>query len=249
MNFARLGLHPGRERPMTAVPKPALALLAAGLVLQIVWHGLRPPLQARAEDLPPPPSAAAVRATSLDEGLLASKLLMLWLQAFDNPPGISIAFRDLDYTKVIAWLSLILDLDPRGQYPLLAAARLYGEIPVPDKQRQMFDFVYQEFLKDPDHRWPWLAQAVISAQHRIKDPQLALRYAQALAEHARGPNVPHWAQQMHIFILEDLGEVESAQIVLGGLLDSGTLTDPAELRFLQGRLDELEKRAGAKAGR
>ena len=229
-----------RERPLSAVPKPAVALLAAALALQILWHGLRPAPQARAEDLPAPPSALTVRAASLDEPLVASKLLMLWLQAFDNPPGISIAFRDLDYPRVIAWLGCILELDPRSQYPLLAAARLYGEIPVPDKQKQMFEFVHQEFLKDPNRRWPWLAQAVISAKHRVKDPQLALRYARALADHARGPNVPHWAQQMHIFILEDLGELESAKVLLGGLLESGTLSDPSEIRFLQRRLEELE---------
>jgi hypothetical protein len=245
----KIELNPTRERPLSAVPKPALALLAAGLALQILWHGLRAGPQARAEDLPQPPSVQAIRAASLDEPLVASKLLMLWLQAFDNPPGLSIAFRDLDYAKVIAWLSRILELDPRGQYPLLAAARLYGEIPVPDKQKQMFEFVREEFLKDPDRRWPWLAQAVISAKHRIKDPQLALRYARALAEHARGPNVPHWAQQMHIFILEDMGEAESAKIILGGLLESGAVTDPAEIRFLQSRLEELEKKAGGNSER
>ena len=74
-----------------------------------------------------------------------------------------------------------------------------------------------------------------------------MKYAQALRRFAIGPDVPHWAQQMEIFVLEDMNEVESAKILLGGLLASGTVTDPQEHHFLQGKLDELELRQSAKA--
>jgi hypothetical protein len=49
---------------------------------------------------------------------------------------------------------------------------------------------------------------------------------------------------MEIFILEDMNELEAARIMIGGLLQSGTLTDPAEIRFLKERLDRLEARLG-----
>lgn len=165
---------------------------------------------------------------------------MLWLQAFDNQPGISIPFRELDYGRVIDWLERILRLDERTQYPLLAASRLYAEVPVPNKQRQMLEFVYQQFLLDPNRRWPWMAHAVFIAKHRLKDPRLALKYAKALTNYATGGRVPHWAQQMQIFVLEGMGEVESAKVLLGALIESGTITDPHELRFLKGRLQGLE---------
>ena len=55
---------------------------------------------------------------------------------------------------------------------------------------------------------------------------LALRYAQDITQYARGAS--DWARQMRIFILEDMGEVESAKILLGGLLASGEVTDPAK---------------------
>jgi hypothetical protein len=52
---------------------------------------------------------------------------------------------------------------------------------------------------------------------------------------------------MEIFILEDMNELAAAKIMLGGLLESGTIQDPAELRFLRERLQELEARmAGAR---
>jgi hypothetical protein len=47
---------------------------------------------------------------------------------------------------------------------------------------------------------------------------------------------------MEIFILEDMNELEAAKIMLGGLLLSGRITDPAEAAFLQQRLEELEAR-------
>jgi hypothetical protein len=47
---------------------------------------------------------------------------------------------------------------------------------------------------------------------------------------------------MEIFILEDMNELEAARILIGTLLQSGALQDPAELRFLKQRLEELERR-------
>ena len=132
--------------------------------------------------------------------------MTLYLQAFDNQPGISIPFAQLDYGTVQAWLKRILELDPRTQYPLLMAAQLYAQVPDEVKQRQMLEFVYQEFLVDPERRWPWLAHAAIMAKHRLHDLPLALKYANALAQHATAPSVPHWVAQMHIFLHEDMGE-------------------------------------------
>lgn len=228
------------ERSWHEVPAMALWLLVAGLLLQLGWHAAQPRPQAEASALTAPPSLNVLNAASLGEPVTLARFLTLWLQAFDNQPGISIPFRELDYGRVIHWLERILQLDPRGQYPLLAAARLYGEVPVPDKQRQMLAFVYQQFLLDPNRRWPWLAHAVFVAKHLIKDQPLALKYAEALARDA--PAAPEWARQMRIFVLEDMGELEAAKVLLGGLLDSGQIKDPAEINFLSLRLEELKQR-------
>jgi hypothetical protein len=229
-------------RSLGVVPRPALTLLALGLVAQGLVHLAAPPPQARAEALAAPPGLAALRVMSLGEPMALAKLLMLWLQAYDNQPGISIPFRDLDYDRVEAWLENILALDPNAQYPLLSASRLYGEVPDLAKQRSMLEFVYREFLLDPDRRWPWLAHCVILAKHRQKDLPLALKYARAIRERASAPSVPHWARQMEIFVLEDLNELESAKVILGGLIDSGQIKDPRELRFLAGKLESLDRR-------
>jgi hypothetical protein len=60
------------------------------------------------------------------------------------------------------------------------------------------------------------------------------------------PDVPLWAKQMEVFILEDMNELEAARIMLGGLLESGAIRDPAQARFLAQRLKELEGRSGGR---
>jgi len=228
------------QRRLASVPRLVLVLAPLILAVQVGFGILQPRPQARAEELTAPPSAGVLRALSLGDPIAFAQLLTLWLQAFDNQPGISIRFLDLDYGKVEAWLQRILELDPRGQYPLLMASQLYAEVPDERKQRLMLDLVYREFLLDPNRRWPWLAHATIMAKHRLNDLPLALRYAQALAAHATGPGVPHWATQMQIFLYEDMGEYETARILLGGLLDSGVVQDPHELHLLIDRLNQLK---------
>ena len=136
------------------------------------------------------------------------------------------------------WLATLLDLDPLGQYPLLMASQVYSQVPDQARQRMMFDFVLEQFLRDPNRRWRWLAHATIMAKHRLNDSALALSYADEIAR--RAPAAPHWARQMRIFILEDIGELESARIILGGLLADGEIRDEHELRFLTERLEAME---------
>ena len=231
------------ERPIADVPRHIMGLALLALALQLAVHFATAKPVARAEALSAPPPLAWLNAGSLGEPVSAAKWLMLSLQAYDNQPGVSIPFLQLDYDKVIAWLDRILSLDPRGQYPLLSASRLYGEVPDAKKQRQMLDFVYRKFLEDPDRRWPWLAHAVVIARHRLADLPLARVYAYAIREHATGKDVPHWVTQMDVLLAADLGEIETAKVLLGGLLQSGQITDPHEFHFLRERLDALEKSA------
>ena len=232
------------QRPLSQVSTPVLALLAAGLALQIGLHAALPEPQAKAPDLLPPPSIKVLRLASLGEPIALAKMLTLQLQAFDYQSGSKVAYKDLDYGRVEDWLARILELDPAGQYPLLAASRLYAEVPDEARQRSMLDFVFRQYLLDPNRRWPWLAHATFLAKHRLKDMELALKYAAALHKHTTAKNVPAWVTTMEIFIREDLNELETARLMIGGLLASGRVGDPGELRFLDGRLREIEERLG-----
>jgi len=228
------------ERPLSAVPRSVVVMLAASLLLQIGWQSAQPRPVARAEALEPPPPLPVLRAASFGEQVGLAQMLTLYLQAFDNQPGISIPFMQLDYPRVAQWLDAILDLDPLTQYPLLMASQLYGQVPDEARTRYMFEFVYRRFLEDPNRRSRWLAHTSLASKHRLKDLPLAMKYARAIADNA--PQALAWARQLHIILLEDMGEIESAKILIGGLLDSGQIKDPYELRFLLDRLELLEKK-------
>jgi len=213
-------------------------LLAASLLAQLALAAISPRPVARANDLQPPPAGVTLATMRGFDALPSAHLLTLYLQAYDNQPGISIPFRDLDYSRVRNWLSTILDLDPAGQYPLLMATQLYAQVPDRPRTRMMLEFAYDEFFVDPDRRWPWLAHGAIMSKHRLEDVPLALKFARAISEKAT--LAPAWARQMHIFLLEDMGEYEAAKILLGGLLASGTVTDTHERILLLQALDRIK---------
>lgn len=205
-----------------------------------------PPPQAKAENLGAPPTLAILNIASLAEPIALGKLLMLYVQAFDNQPGVRLPFQSLDYDNLQQWLGRILDLDPIAQYPLLAATLLYAEVPDDAKKRVMLDFIYRRFMEDPNHRWRAMAHAAFIARHRLKDLPLTLKYARAIRQYATDKSIPSWARQMEIFLLEDMNELDSAKILLGGLIASGEITDPHELRFLDERLKQMNATATPK---
>lgn len=228
----------GEERTISKVPRWVLLLLAIAFCAQVTWQALQPRPSARAEALGAPAEPALLRPLALGEPIALAQLLTLYLQAFDNQPGVSVPFLDLDYSRVTAWLGTILELDPVGQYPLLMASQIYAQVPDEAKQRRMCGFVREQFDRDPNRRWRWLAHCAIMVKHRLGDTRLALAYAEAIARDAR--QASGWARQMRIFILEDLGELEAATVLLGGLLASGEVTEPKEIHFLTERLKELK---------
>jgi len=227
------------QRPLKTVPKKILFWLIISFGLQIAWHYQLPPPQADIQPLKPPPPSALLQVLSFGDPIANAKMLMLWLQSFDNQAGQFISYQQLNYDALQQWLEQILLLDPRSQYPLLAATHIYSHVADPQKQRQILEFVYQQFFLDPSHRWPWLAHATVLAKHRLKDLPLALKYAKAIANHA-DENMPLWAPQMQIFILEDMGELEQARLIIGGMLTNGKITDPNEIKFLNDKLRALE---------
>jgi hypothetical protein len=171
---------------------------------------------------------------------------MLYLQAYDLGAGNALPYQRLDYARLVQWLRAIVDTDPRSEYALFVAARVYADVADPAKCRAMLAFIHEAFLEDPNRRWPWLAHAALLAKHRLQDLPLARRYAADIERLATDPGIPLWARQMEIFILEDLNELEAAKIMLGGLLATGRISDPQERRFLQGRLEELERKLASK---
>ena len=189
------------SRPLAGVPGALRAALIISVALQLCWGCFKPEHEAAAQRLPAPPDIRLLRLASIGEAGTTARVLMLWLQAFDDQSGASIPLAELDYGRVIGWLHTLLRLDSRFQYPLLAASRVYTQTPSESGKRQMLQFVQQRFPEHPEWRWPWMVQAVHVARHQLRDPQLALEYAMALRLNLNGVNAPAWASQLELFVL------------------------------------------------
>jgi len=240
MNFWRVSNRQD-ERSVKDVPVFIIITLTLAFFCQIYWSSSSPLATIHIKQLPEPPSKVESQLIGLGDSIAIAKLFMLWLQAFDNQPGVSVPFKSLDYHRVINWLDRILTLDPKGLYPLLAAGRIYGVIADDEKNRLMLEFISEKFSEDPDRRWSAMTHAVYIAKHRLEDYPLALKYAHEIARQVTLEDIPSWVKQMEIYVLEDMGEIESAKILIGGLLESGAITDAHELQFLKDRLNKLER--------
>jgi hypothetical protein len=227
------------ERTAASVPLLISLVLILSLSVQVIWSLQKDEIKVEEKILPDPPRQSTLLLLGLNDPLVISKIAMLWLQAFDNQAGVSVPFQNLDYTTITKWLDLCLQLDPKSQYPLLASSRLYTLVSDEEKIREMINFTYEKFLEDPVGRWQWIAHSIYIAKHRLMDLDTALIYARALRVNTGEGDAPYWARHMEVYITEDLGDIEATKILIGGLLESGAVTDPNEIKFLTNRLKKL----------
>lgn len=221
--------------------RPALALLLIALGAQLAFAGWRPVVPGRAGRIGPPPPPQAVQLAALGDEVALSRVLMLSVLAADSGPDGGTPLRELDYGALRAWLERVADLDRRSAQPLIAASQVYAAVNDPPRARMMLDFVHARFLRDPDRHWPWLAHAAVTARHRLQEPARAASYARELRTHTSPGVLPLWAQELEAWFTADMNELDTARALVGGLIDSGRVTDPRELGLLERRLQELER--------
>jgi len=81
------------ERSLTDVPRAVWFALLGALIVQIAWQTAQPRPVASAVALTAPPPVAVLRVASIGEPVVLAQLTTLYLQAFDNQPGVSIPFQ------------------------------------------------------------------------------------------------------------------------------------------------------------
>ncbi|MBF0263460.1 MAG: hypothetical protein HQL97_16665 [Magnetococcales bacterium] len=226
-------------------PWRLVILLGVAALLQGGWRLQAPRPEPVATPLAPPPSLAVMRLTTLNDPILAALLWGLWLQGFDQQPGLWLPLRAIDPERLVAWLERLLALDPHGDFPLDLALNLHAFVPDPARQRRMLDFIHQAFLVDPTRRWPWLAQAASVARHRLNDNHLAGYYLTMLDSHLEPEKIPFWVDGLHARILEELGEPELARNRLAARLKRGGDT-PSQQRAMRIGMERLRTVTGEK---
>src|SRR5262245_28378810 len=100
-------------RPLGAVPRAIWIALILGLAAQLAWRVTNRPGAPAADELPPAPSARALRLASFGEPQAAARLAMLYLQSFDSGGEHAVPYSRLDYGRLVDWLGAIQETDPR----------------------------------------------------------------------------------------------------------------------------------------
>ncbi|RCS56831.1 hypothetical protein DU000_10850 [Parvibium lacunae] len=221
----------------------------------------------------PPPTRLQWQLQSFNDPLLAGYAAVLWAQTAESGlrsastlphPALQqpVRWHDLDYAVLQQWLALALSQPLQavgslpGRYAMMLATRIYGESGSASQQQTMLDFAATHFSANPAAYWPWLVHAVYVAQHqfgktsmeRATGKGLARQYANQLRHAPAEAKLPHWARQLEVFILEDLGEIETAKVLLGGMLAAGEWMDQRDFLLMSQRLRELENHKPMPAG-
>jgi hypothetical protein len=231
-----------KQRHLNSVPISITLLFICSLLLQINFQLFNLKRDYQFKSLPKVSSQNVLNLQRFGDNVAAAHLWTLWLQSYSSQNGQYTSNNNIDYKDLIDWLNAILAQDANTQYPLFLASYQYILVKHPQKQKQMLEFIHQQFYLDPKQRWRWLAQAAVTAKYRLQDMALALKYAEILNIYAPIiPDMPDWAKEMQIFVLEDMGELAQARLLIGGLLTNGLITDPDEIAFLNEKLQALEQ--------
>lgn len=225
------------ERKLSQAPLFVIIGLLAFLVIQISYHQLvKSATVASYQKLNAPGDVRYYRALSLGSDKLLSYMMMLAVQMHDNQKGQHLSYRNLDYGNLSKWLLMLYRLNPHSDYPAFMATRVYSQITDKQKTRQMIRVVETIFESNPEKYWRRMTEACLLAKHKLKDLQLALELAKKVADISADITLPHWARDMKLVLLDELNQLESAQLLISSMLQSGEIQDPDEVRFLRSRL-------------
>jgi hypothetical protein len=173
---------------------------------------------------------------------LLGYLLAIRLQLHDNQAGRHFSYRRIDYPILIEWLDRITELSQGTEYPMLLASRVYSSTSDRDRLRLILGFIERRFQDDPQLHWRRLAEASVLARHRLDDLELALQFAEQLAEQPQSVIMPQWARDFRFLLLAELNELEAAIAIIQALLQSDAISDPDEEYFLREKLLDFQQK-------
>jgi hypothetical protein len=189
-----------------------------------------------------PFASSTYRVASMESDRLLSYLLAIRLQLHDNQSGKHIRYEQLDYQKLTHWLNQITALNPHSEYPTMLASRVYSQTTDKQNMRLMIDFIQASFTREPQLHWRRMTEATILAKHKLGDLSLALSLAEQLTTQTLNVVMPQWARDMQFILLGELNEFEAGIAIIVAMLESGSLENADERRFLRVKLLEFQQK-------
>ena len=190
------------------------------------------------------PHIAEARIEALGDSQLAFRTLAFSLQNSGDSFGRFTALKNYDFEVVAGWLHLLDKLDAKSNYTPSIASYYYSNTQRKEDNKYIVEYLNSHYDTDPKNKWWWLTQAVSIANFKMKNKELALKYAKKLAQSEA--EIPLWARNMGIFILEQMGEKDQAYNLIREIAENREQYSESELNFMnyfiKERLGFLNKR-------
>ncbi|ETN98296.1 GTPase [Reticulomyxa filosa] len=181
--------------------------------------------------VPEVPTVNQTKIMALGDEQFFFRYLALYIQNSGDTFGRFTSLKNYDYSALLKWFLLLDELDHRSNFVPAIASYYYSNTQKVEDNKYIIEYLEKTYDKDPVNKWWWLGQAVMLAQNKLQDKHLALRLAYKLST-TPNDKLPRWAQQMPVFILEQLGEKEQALAIIKDLADKFDNYSQGEINFM-----------------
>ena len=178
-----------------------------------------------------PPSLAEAKIEALGDTQLAFRTLAFNLQNSGDSFGRFTSLKNYDFKLVAAWLHLLDQLDHRSNFAPSIASYYYSNTQRKADNKYITEYLSAHYDHDPARKWWWMTQAVSIANFKMGDKELALKYSKKLAD--AEVEMPFWAKNMGVFILEKMGEKEQAYRLIKEIMENTDKYSEEDLNFMR----------------
>lgn len=216
-------------------------LLSIAVALQLGYWSQTHDIKPHMEVVPNVPGKQYIDALTFGDKEFYFRVLAFQLQITGDTFGRFTSLRDYDLGKLYRWFTLLDTLDSRSNMMPAMAAYYFSQAREPEQVRHMVNYLYEHSIRDVEHKWWWLIQALYLSMHRLSDMDLALKVAKPLID----PKVPAWAQHMTAVVYEKRGEMDDALRIMETIKDNAEHITDRDLKymvyFVKERLKRLDK--------
>lgn len=167
------------------------------------------PISPQWQILPAAPSPLLSELLAFGDHQYLFRVLALRLQNAGDFGGRIVPVSQYDPVAVVSWLEAIEGLDGISIFPIALANGFFGQSQNATKIEPIIEYMSRSVDRRPEHKWPWLIQAMSLARYRLNDNEVALRIARQAAAY-NFPDIQPWTGLLPAFVLEDMGRFQEA---------------------------------------
>ena len=218
------------------------ALLSIFLIFQIGYWYKTADIEPDIGVVPDVPGRQAMHALTFGDDEFYFRVLAFTIQNAGDNFGRFTSLRYYDFNKLYHWFNLLDELDHRSDMIPAMASYYFSQTQNTADVRYIADYLYDHSVRDVEHKWWWLLQAIYLSIHKLSDMDMAIKAAKPL----QNDKVPVWAREMTAVVYEKRGELEDALHIMETIKENAKNIPDRDLKyityFVEQRLSDLDKK-------